>query len=122
MSEKKNKSFTIKSESKYLRISPSKLRRVLKGLSVYKKNILLFRNYLKSIPLNSSKLLLKCLDSAVANANHNFNTPQENLIIKQFLVNEGPRLKRFHARARGRGGKITKSFSHICVELSVKVG
>lgn len=122
MSQNKDKNLIIKSESKYLRISPSKLRRVLKGLFLYKKNIPLFRNYLKSIPLNSSKLLLKCLDSAIANANHNFNTSQENLIINRFLVNEGPRLKRFHARARGRGGRIIKSFSHIFVELSLKAG
>jgi len=122
MSEKKDKNLIIKSESKYLRISPSKLRRILKGLFLHRKNVFLFRNYLKSIPLNSSKLLLKCLDSAIANAIHNFNISQENLIINRFLVNEGPRLKRFHARARGRGSKIIKPFSHIFVELLVKGG
>lgn len=122
MSEKKDKSFLIKSESKYLRISPSKLRRILKGLLLHKKDVSSLRNYLKAIPLNSSKLLLKCLESAVSNASHNFNISQENLIINRFLVNEGPRLKRFHARARGRGARIIKPFSHIFVELLVKEG
>ena len=75
------------------------------------------RSYLSAISLNSALLLLKALDSAIANANHNFGVSKNDLIIDKFLVNEGPRLKRFHARARGRGSKIIKPFSHVLIEL-----
>ena len=62
--------------------------------------------------------LEKTIRSAVANADHNQNLDVDSLIIRNIVVDQGPMLKRFSARARGRGTRILKRTSHITVILA----
>jgi len=59
--------------------------------------------------------LLKTLLSAVASAKHNFDAEEANLYVSHVAVNEGPKLKRFRARARGSAYEIQKKTSHVQV-------
>lgn len=63
------------------------------------------------------------LDSAIANAAHNYNHPDAStLVISEAYVDEGPTLKRFRPRAQGRAYRIRKRTSHITVVVSSKEG
>jgi large subunit ribosomal protein L22 len=62
--------------------------------------------------------LKKLLDSAIANAENNFNMDPDNLFIKTIMVDEGQVMKRFVPRAQGRAAKILKRSSHITIELA----
>ena len=53
--------------------------------------------------------------SAVANAENNLGADVDELLVSKIFVDEGPSLKRMHARAKGRGNRITKRTSHITV-------
>lgn len=57
----------------------------------------------------------KTLLSAIANAEHNHGLNIDNLYVKEAFVGQGVRMKRFHARGRGRGAKIIKPFSHLTI-------
>jgi large subunit ribosomal protein L22 len=57
----------------------------------------------------------KCLQSAIANAENNHNLNVDNLVVKEAYVGKAQVLKRFHARARGRGAQILKPFSHLTI-------
>ena len=59
--------------------------------------------------------MLKLLDSAVANAEHNDNLPDEELFVAEAFADEGPTLKRWRPRARGRYIRIRKRTSHITI-------
>ena len=56
--------------------------------------------------------------SAVANADQNANIDVDNLVVSSVIADQGPVLKRFRARARGRGTRILKRTSHITVILA----
>ena len=106
----------VKAKAKYIRISPKKTRlvtNVLKGLGV-KQAI----SQLKFIPRRATKPLLKVLTSALANAKTNFGLKEENLYIKEILVNQGPVLKRWMPKAFGHATPIRKKTSHIEITLS----
>ena len=60
----------------------------------------------------------KVLESAIANAEHNNGADIDELKVKTVFVNEGRTMKRFHARAKGRGTRILKRTSHITVMVS----
>jgi len=64
-----------------------------------------------------AKPLRKLLDSAVASAIHNFQLEEKDLWISKITVDEGPKLKRWQARARGRATEIQKKTSHITLVL-----
>ena|SRR3989338_10763658 len=66
----------------------------------------------------AAKLVKKVVDSAIANAEENKGADLDDLVISTVLVDEGPVLKRFHARARGRGNQIIKRSCHIKVVVS----
>jgi large subunit ribosomal protein L22 len=57
----------------------------------------------------------KCLQSAIANAENNHDLDIDDLIVAQAHVGKGLVMKRFHARARGRAGRIEKPFSHLTI-------
>lgn len=111
----------IRAISKYLRISPKKVRLVadvIRGLDVNTAE-----DQLKFITKKASHLIAKTLKSAVANAEHNFGLKKDNLYIKKILVNEGPALKRWMPRAFGRATPIKKRSSHIEIVLDeIKLG
>jgi large subunit ribosomal protein L22 len=62
--------------------------------------------------------LKKLLDSAIANAENNFNMDPDNLFIKTIMVDEGQVIKKFVPRAQGRAAQIFKRSSHITIELA----
>ena len=101
-----------------LRISPRKVRLVadlIRGLDVSDAKVQL--NFLIK---RSSRPMLKLLNSAVANASHNFKLDENNLYISELIVNEGPTLKRIMPRAMGRAFYIRKRTSHITLVLEEK--
>jgi large subunit ribosomal protein L22 len=100
---------------KYARISPQKCRLVadmVRGQSVG-----LALATLRYTPKKGAKLVRKVLESAIANAENNLNADIDELRIERITVDEAPRLKRFHARAKGRGNRIIKRNSHITVAV-----
>lgn len=107
---------TITAKLNYLRISPRKVRLVadlIRGRKAEEAQTILNFTVKKA-----SKPLLKLLKSAVANAKQNFQIPDEsNLFIARVVVDEGPKLKRWRARARGVAGRIQKKTSHVTLVL-----
>jgi len=98
---------------KYMRISPQKVRRIVGA--VKGKPVEAGLNQLKFMPQKASGIVEKILRSAVANADQHGEIDIDALMIKNIIVNEGPTLKRFRARARGRASRILKRTSHITV-------
>lgn len=110
----------IKVHLRYLNISPRKVRMVanmIKGLEVVnaEKQLLLS-------PKRAAKNLLKLLKHGIDIAEKQKQLKKENLVIKNIIVNEGPKQKRFRAMSRGHVGRIIKKTSHITLELSNKNG
>lgn len=98
-----------------LRISPRKVRLVadlVRGKSVEEA-----RQILKYTVRASAQPLAKLLDSAVANARHNYQLDLDSLKIGQIMVNQGPTYKRFRPESRGRVAPIQKKTSHISLTL-----
>ena len=107
----------VRAVSKYNRISASKARLVANEIRGYSYPEAI--DALKVIPKKASGLILKTLQSAGANAKYkNPEILEDDLYIKMICVDEGPTLKRFRARARGRASRIRKRTSHILVVLS----
>ena len=73
---------------------------------------------LKFSPKDAAKMVKKVLDSAIANAAENQGLDLDDLFVKTICVDEGPVMKRFHARARGRGNQILKRSCHIKVTVA----
>lgn len=69
---------------------------------------------------SAAKSVKKVVDSAIANAAENKGMDLDDLFVKKVFVDEGPVMKRFHARARGRGCQVLKRSCHIMVTLSDK--
>lgn len=105
-----------RAQVRYVRMSASKARVVLdlvRGKHVGEASqILAFSERL------ASEVIMKCLTSAVANASHNDDIPAEELYISACYADEGPTLKRFRPRARGRAGRIHKQTCHITIVVS----
>jgi len=106
----------IKAELNFLRMSPRKVR--LAADMIRGKKVADALNIVKFSGRWASKPLLKLLNSAIANATHNFNLQKDDLYIKTIKVNQGPMLKRFSARAFGRAAEIQKKTSHIIIVLA----
>lgn len=75
---------------------------------------------LKHTPKSASVILEKILKSAVANAENNFDMNADKLYISEAYATQGPTLKRFRARAQGRGTRILKRTSHITMAVKEK--
>ena len=65
----------------------------------------------------AAHIVKKILESAIANAETNLGLNSSNLFISKAIADEGPTLKRFRPRARGRAGRINKRTSHLTIEL-----
>jgi len=98
---------------KYMRISPQKVRRIVGNVKGQPVEAGL--NKLKFMPQKASGIVEKILRSAIANADQQGELDVDALLVKNIIVNEGPMLKRFRARARGRASRILKRTSHITV-------
>ncbi|MEM6445040.1 MAG: 50S ribosomal protein L22 [Cyanobacteria bacterium J06642_2] len=101
--------------ARYIRMSPSKVRRVLnqiRGRSYSDALILL-----EFMPYAACEPVRKVLRSAVANAEHNEGLDPSTLIVNQAFANQGPTLKRFRPRAQGRAYAIQRKTCHITVTV-----
>ena len=105
----------IRAVSKYVRMSPSKIRRVLRQIQgkTYSEALLL----LEFMPYASCAPIIKVLRSATANARNNFGLDETKLVIKLAFADQGPTMKRFRPRAQGRAYRILKATSHITIVM-----
>ena len=98
-----------------VRLSAQKGRLVadlIRGLPVDKAlNVLAFN------PKKGAVIIKKVLESAIANAEHNDGADIDELKITSIYVEQGPTLKRFSARAKGRGNRISKPTAHIYITV-----
>jgi large subunit ribosomal protein L22 len=74
-------------------------------------------NILTFSPQKAAFTIKKVLESAIANAEHNEGADIDELKVKTIYVDQGPVLKRFTARAKGRGNRIIKPTCHITVTV-----
>jgi len=74
-------------------------------------------NILTFTPKKAAGIIQKVLESAIANAEHNDGADIDELKVKIIHVDEGPSLKRFRARAKGRGNSILKPTCHIFITV-----
>lgn len=98
-----------------VRLSAQKGRLVadqIRGLPVEKA-----LNLLSFSPKKGAQIIKKVLESAIANAEHNDGADVDELKVKRIFVERGMPLKRFQARAKGRGNRITKQSCHIFVTV-----
>jgi large subunit ribosomal protein L22 len=101
-----------KATAKYVRISPSKMRRsvdLIRGRHVEDA-----RRVLSLTTLGPNRTLVKVLNSAVANAEQKAAIA-ENLVVSRVWVDEGPTLRRFRPRAQGRATRIRRRTSHVTI-------
>lgn len=110
------KEVQVKAKLSRLRISPRKVRLVAD--LIRQKPVEEARQLLKFSVKGPAQPMGKLLDSAVANARHNFKLDGESLTIRQIKVDEGPIYKRFRPASRGRVAPIQKKTSHITLVLA----
>jgi len=107
-----------KAHANYVRIAPRKVRLVvdlIRGKSVGEAIAIL-----RHTPKAASPVVEKLLNSAIANAEHNYQMNVDRLYISQAYVNQGPTLKRYRPRAQGRAFPILKRTSHITLVVAEK--
>ncbi len=104
-----------KAVAKFVRLSPRKVRQSINLING--KNVEEARALLRFSPKAGAKIVGKVLNSAVANAQHNFKI-REELFISRAYVDQGPTMKRYRPRAMGRAAPILKRTSHITVIVS----
>ena len=107
---------TVTAKSKYIRQSTYKLRLVLNLIRALPVSEAL--DILKFTKKKASDEITKVIQSAMANAENNFGLNSNDLYISKAIADEGPTLKRFRPRARGRAGRINKRTSHLIIELA----
>jgi large subunit ribosomal protein L22 len=101
---------------RYLRTSPTKIRPVLKLITG--RDVGDARDALQLCDRSVATEVGKLLDSAIANAEHNDHIAEDELFVVRAFADEGPILKRWRPRARGRGVRINKRTSHITLVLA----
>lgn len=101
----------------HIRIAPRKARVVVD--LIRGKEIAEATDILKFSPKRAADIILKTVNSAVANAGR-LNLDQKNLYIKEAYVDQGPTLKRYRPRAMGRASRIHKKTSHITIVVEEK--
>lgn len=109
----------VQAKAKFIRGSHYKLRRfadLVRG-----KGALEAVDILQMQHGINSRRVLKVVQSAIANAENNHDFDGSELFVKEIMVDEGPVMKRWRPRARGRATPIRKKLSHITVRLAPKV-
>ena len=107
-----------KAVAKYIRMSPTKVRRVLNQIrgKSYRDALMI----LEFMPYSACEPVLQVLKSAAANAQNNNGLQKNELLINRAFADAGPVLKRFRPRSQGRGFKIQKPTCHITVCVSTE--
>jgi large subunit ribosomal protein L22 len=100
---------------RHARISPQKCRLVAD--TVRGKGVGNALSTLKFMPKKGARMVLKVLESAIANAENNLGADIDELRVTRIEIDTAPVLKRFAARAKGRGARIVKRNSHITLEV-----
>ncbi len=106
----------VRSTAKFVRTSPYKMRVVLNLIRGQK--VADAADILRLCERDAAITIGKVLKAAVANAVNNDDIPAEELYVSACYADEGPTIKRFRPRARGRTGRILKRTSHITVMVS----
>jgi large subunit ribosomal protein L22 len=109
----------VKAQLNGLRIAPRKVRAITNLLK--NKDVIHALNQMEFFMKRPVLPLMKLLNSAIANAENNFSMVKSNLYIKEFLVDEGIKLKRFRPKAQGRAGEIQKKTSKVRLVLDERV-
>ncbi len=107
---------TVRAKARYVRVAPRKARLIadqVRGMPVPEA-----RTLLQFSPRDAARDVSRLIDSAAANAEANHDLVAEDLQIAEIYVDEGPTLKRWRARARGRAARIDKKTSHLSVVLT----
>jgi large subunit ribosomal protein L22 len=106
----------VKAIARYIRMSPSKVRRVLDQIRgrTYREALII----LEFMPYRACDPILKVLRSAVANAEHNVGLDPTTLVVSKAFADGGPTLKRYRPRAQGRAYQIRKRTCHITVAVA----
>ena len=102
-----------KAVARMLRVSPQKLNLVAQMIRGKKVDTALAE--LQFSRKRISTEVKKCLESAIANAENNHDLDVDDLVVKEAYVGKALVLKRFHARARGRGARILKPFANLTI-------
>jgi large subunit ribosomal protein L22 len=100
---------------KYVRIAPSKVRIVVdlvRGKALDEALAIL-----RFTSKRASRVVEKVIRSAAANAENNYNMKRRDLMVSEVYVDQGPTMKRWHPRQRGRAFPILKKTSHVTVVL-----
>lgn len=103
-----------------IRIAPQKCRVVMN--LIRGKSVVDALNILRFVPKRASREIFKVVQSAAANAEHNFNMNKDALVVAACFVDEGPTWKRIHPRQRGQAFPILKRSSHLTVVVKEKEG
>lgn len=107
-----------KAHARSIRIAPRKAQLVvdlIRGKQVGEAIAIL-----RHTPKAASPVVEKLLNSAIANAEHNYSMDVSKLVVTQVYVNQGPTMKRFRPRAMGRASRINKRTSHISLVVAEK--
>lgn len=107
-----------KAIARYVRVSPRKARIVVD--TIRGKSVVAAREVLAFEERAMAEVVLKVLNSAVANAEHEHHVRPESLRVKACFVDEGPTIKRFRPRAKGSASRINKRTSHITVIVATR--
>ena len=102
-----------KAVARMIRVSPQKLNLVAQLIRGKKVSTALAD--LEFSRKRIARDVRKCLESAIANAENNHNLDVDDLVVKEAFVGKALVMKRFHARARGRGARIEKPFSNLTI-------
>ena len=106
----------VTATTRYVRLSPFKARGLVRKLRGKPVNEAL--KLVEFSPTKAGQLIGKTLRSAIANAANNAKLPVEQLRIKEAVVEEGPRLKRYWPRSRGMVRPILRRMAHIRIVLT----
>ena len=105
-----------KAVEKFIRISPRKLRYVADAVRAKRVDDAV--DLLTFTTKKAALIIRKAVQSAAANATENHKMVEDDLVVEKIFINEGPILKRFRPRARGRATRIRKRTSHLTVIVS----
>lgn len=108
----------VKAHARFIHVSPQKLRLVADLIRRARVDVAL--EQLKFSSKNAALPIAKLLNSAIANAVHNFNLNREDLVLTAITVDGGPVMKRMFPRAQGRSEIIRRRMSHINITLISK--
>ena len=108
-----NQNLTAIAKDNMVRISPTKLSLLVN--SIVNKKVSSAINQLKFSSKRISKIILKVLNAAIANAENNKQLDIDKLFVKEVFVGKSLRMKRWRPRAKGRAASIIKPFSKITI-------